>query len=265
MHSRATVLEALRLRDEHGLGARRVARLLGVSVGAVRDWHAGRVPRHSHQSLAAGPGRGACEECGHDEHRFGALPRDYVYLLGLYLGDGTISPHRRGVHRLRIFLDRKYPAIIDECAEAMATTMRASRVDRLLTPSNCYQVSSYSRSWPCLFPQHGPGMKHARRIWLVEWQRRLAQRWPEALLRGMIQSDGCRFQNNRGSSCTWSAPRYAFTNRSTDITSIFCTACDLLGLRWTAAFPSDERAAVSIYVSRKAEVARMDEFIGPKA
>ncbi len=48
-------------------------------------------------------------------------------------------------------------------------------------------------------------------------------------------------------------------------TSIFCTACDRLGLHWTAAFPKDETRAVTIYVSRKDDVARMDEFVGPKA
>jgi hypothetical protein len=62
----------------------------------------------------------------------------------------------------------------------------------------------------------------------------------------------------------WRHPRYAFANVSTDITSIFCSACDCLGLRWTAAFPKSETAAVTIYVSRKADVARLDEFIGPK-
>ena len=46
---------------------------------------------------------------------------------------------------------------------------------------------------------------------------------------------------------------------------IFCTACDQLGLRWTGSFPANETSAVTIYVSRKADVARMDEFIGPKA
>jgi hypothetical protein len=192
------------------------------------------------------------------------LPRAYVYLLGLYLGDGTISKHRRRVYRLRVFLDKKYPAIVSECARAMADVMLANRVDRLLTPSNCFQVSSYSKAWPCLFPQHGPGMKHTRRVWLAEWQQELAERWPEALLRGMVQSDGCRFTNTRGKSDTWSAPRYGFANVSTDVTSIFCTACDRLGLRWTAAFPRDESKAVTIYVSRKDDVARMDEFVGPK-
>lgn len=38
----------------------------------------------------------------------------------------------------------------------------------------------------------------------------------------------------------------------------------LPGLRWTAAFPKSEAAAVTIYLSRKADVARLDEFIGPK-
>lgn len=135
----------------------------------------------------------------------------------------------------------------------------------VLTVSNCFEVYSYSRAWPCLFPQHGPGTKHTRRIWLSRWQQRLAERWPESLIRGMIQSDGCRVQNNRGQSSSWSAPRYAFANMSTDLTSIFCTVCDRLGLRWTASFPSDESRTVSIYVSRKDDVARMDEFVGPKS
>lgn len=56
----------------------------------------------------------------------------------------------------------------------------------------------------------------------------------------------------------WSYPRYSFTNLSPDIRLIFTNACDLLGLRWTT-------SGVTVYVSRKADVDRMDEFIGPKA
>jgi hypothetical protein len=105
-------------------------------------------------------------------------------------------------------------------------------------------------------------MKHTRPIFLADWQQELAKRHPEQLLRGLIQSDGCRsYSTGRGG---WRQPRYAFSNRSTDITSIFCSACDCLGLRWTASFPKSESAAVSIYVSRKADVARLDEFVGPK-
>jgi hypothetical protein len=263
MHGRATVAEALRLRDEEGLGARRVARTLGVPLATIRDWHAGKLPAHSRPAVPGAPPN--CPRCGHHEHSFDQLPRIYVYLLGLYLGDGSISSHPRGVYKLRVFLDQKYPKIIDECAAAMKVVMPGNEVDRRLTESNCWEVYSYSRAWPCLLPQHGGGPKHTRRIWLAPWQQTLAERWPEALLRGLIQSDGCRFTNTRGRSDSWSAPRYSFTNRSSDVTSIFCTACDCLGLRWTAAFPSDQSKAISIYVSRKDDVARMDKFVGPKA
>jgi hypothetical protein len=262
VHSRETVAEALRLRDEERLGARRVARRLGLPVATVRDWHAGRLPR-SVRDLDGSEAGARCERCGHEEHRFAEPVERYVYLLGLYLGDGSIAQHPRRVFKLRVFLDKKYPGIVGECAAAMSMVMPANRVGRRLTTSNCWEVWSFSRSWPCLFPQHGPGKKHHRRIWLAEWQQQLAERWPEALVRGMVQTDGCRFMNTgRGG---WRHPRYEFKNMSSDLTSIFCTACDRLGLRWTAAFPSDEARGISIYVSRKADVARMDEFVGPKA
>src|SRR6186997_3051733 len=97
MHRADLVREARSLRKQ-GLGARRVARRLGLPVSTVRDWHAGKEPKR----------RRAVE--------IGDLGADYVYLLGLYLGDGTISAHPRDVYRLRISLDRKYPAIVEECA-----------------------------------------------------------------------------------------------------------------------------------------------------
>jgi hypothetical protein len=258
LHSGAVVAEALRLRDEDGLGARQVAHRLGIPLPTVRDWHAGKVPRN-YRLAAEGV---ICSSCGQNEHCVAELGPAYVHLLGLYLGDGSISKHLRGVFRLRVFLDKKYPQIVEECVESMQATVPGNKVHVLLTPSNCYSVSSYTRSWPCLFPQHGPGAKHTRPIFLADWQQRLAKRWPKHLIRGLIQSDGCRFVNTgRGG---WRNPRYVFSNVSTDITSIFCSACDCLGLRWTASFPTNESAAVSIYVSRKADVARLDEFVGPK-
>ncbi len=94
--------------------------------------------------------------CGQDEHHRSELGAAYVHLLGLYLGDGSISKHPRGVFRLRVFLDKKYPQIVEECVESMQTTVPDNKVHVLLTPSNCYSVSSYTRSWPCLsFPSTG--------------------------------------------------------------------------------------------------------------
>jgi len=105
------------------------------------------------------------------------------------------------------------------------------------------------------FPQHGPGRKHQRLIELADWQWSLAETDPELLLKGLIHSDGSRFIN---SGRNWSYPRYSFSNRSQDIRDIFCRTCDLLGVHYTF-------APHTVYVSRKADVARLDEFIGPKA
>jgi hypothetical protein len=183
-------------------------------------------------------------------------------LLGLYLGDGCVSAHRRNVFRLRVFLDLCYPKIIDECEAAMRAVVPRSKVHRLERMSTYVErdepshveVSSFSKAWPCVLPQHGPGMKHQRRIVLSDWQQGLVQRHPGLLLRGLIHSDGCRFINT---GTNWTCPRYSFSNKSDDIRRIFCDACDLMGLRYTF-------APRTIYISRKADVARLDEFIGPK-
>jgi hypothetical protein len=249
----AAVLEL----SAQGLGASAIAHRTGIPRGTVRAWVSGRVPRR-----VANRGD-SCDDCGGLAHRFADLPPAYVYLLGLYLGDGCISSHQRGVYRLRINLDLRYPGIVAECEEAIRTVDPGRRVHRLkrrssYTGSEEYthvEVSAYWKAWACLFPQHGPGRKHHRPIELVQWQRELVDRHPQLLLRGLIQSDGCRFINT---GRKWRHPRYSFSNRSDDILGIFRDACELLGLHWT-------NAGHTVYVSRKADVAALDRFIGPKA
>jgi hypothetical protein len=144
---------------------------------AVRDWVSGREPRRGRR-------RDGCPGCGGAIHDFSALPAAYVYLLGLYLGDGCIATHPRGVYKLRLALDAKYPGIIDEAARATALAMPASKVCQRLTPSNCVEVYSYSRAWPCLFPQHGAGPKHKRQIVLGNWQPELIEGRPDPSTQG---------------------------------------------------------------------------------
>jgi len=248
-HRVETVTQSLAL-AAGGLSASEVSRQLGVPRSTVRDWLAGRVPipaGHAH-------GAGTCANCG-GLHDLAELPAAYVYLLGMYLGDGCLSRHPRGVFKLRISLDERYPGIAAECERAILEVMPRNRVGRVLY-GGWREVYSYSKTWPCLFPQHGSGRKHEREIRLADWQRRVVERFPELLLRGLIHSDGCRFQNTgRG----WSHPRYAFANLSEGIKTIFCEACDLMDLHWTA---SGEK---TIYVSRKADVAVLDRFVGPKS
>ena len=178
----------------------------------------------------------------------------------MYLGDGHIAHAPRKVFALRIYLDRKYQGIVRECAEAMRTVMPSNKVGVVRhLHENVDKVQSYSRQWPCLFPQHGPGMKHTRPINLSNWQQAIVDRHTEALLRGLIHSDGCRSINtikHPKKTCVY--PRYLFSNRSDDILGIFCRACDQLGIDWRVMNPWN------ISVARRESIARLDEFIGPK-
>jgi hypothetical protein len=180
----------------------------------------------------------------------------YGYLLGLYLGDGWISSMPKGVFKLRIVLDMKYPEIIEECAEAMARMRHAARAaPGRVSRVGCIEVTSHWKHWPCLLPQHGSGRKHLRPIVLTAWQRQIATEYPERLLRGLIQSDGSRdlnFVNGKA------YPRYQFSNESLDIRNIFIDACERLGIHWT----TPTHKVVSI--SRRPDVDTLDGFIGPK-
>lgn len=248
MRSPEQVARVFELRQD-GLNCCEIARRVAIPRRTVQDWVSGRLPQH--RAVPEG-----CPHCGHPAHDFETSPAQYAYLLGMYLGDGCLSLAHRDVYRLRVVLDSRYPAIIAECASAISAVMPRNRVHLLKRRGErCVEVSSWSKAWPCLFPQHGPGKKHMRTIELADWQTCLVTRDPELLLRGLIHSDGCRFQNT---GRNWSHPRYAFSNVSADIKRIFCEACELLGLHWTAA------GKKTIYVSRVADVARMDEFIGPK-
>lgn len=192
--------------------------------------------------------------CGaaHDQSSLHAA--SYAYLLGLYLGDGCISRDRR-TWRLRITLDQKYPVIIEQCRAAIDASMPGQHAAIVQCPKGCVQVSHYSKHWPCLFPQHGPGRKHSRKIALEPWQQDLVDQATEDFLRGLIHSDGCRVvANDRGVASI----RYNFTNRSEDILGLFTAALDSLDIPWTRSTDY----VVSIY--RKAATARLDEFIGPK-
>lgn len=237
-HSPSDVETAVSLAGT-GLPASAIAARTGIPRGTVRDWLAGRIP--------ASAGRYEVEPQ--------ALPPAYVYLLGLYLGDGCISAHPRGVYKLRLALDSAYPGIIASAGDAMRAVMPANRVGRSVR-TGYDEVYCYSKAWPALFPQHGPGKKHERKIELASWQRELVELRPQDFLKGLIHSDGCRFMNT---GRDWSYPRYSFSQTSNDIRGMFCDACDLLDVHWTWAPPN------TIYVSCKADVAALDRFIGPKA
>jgi hypothetical protein len=229
-----------------------VARAIGADRSTVRYW----------RDHPIDPSRIVCPIC--DPASDGLHPDRhlaYAYLLGAYLGDGYLAAHARSVYKLSVFCTTDYPMIFMAIAATMRVVMPRNKVMLALKDQGgCVVVYAYSKHWPCLFPQHGAGLKHQRDIRLEPWQRAIVEAHPRALLRGLIHSDGSRFINRvRVAGKAYEYPRYNFSNESRQIRTIFCDACDALGIEWAY------MNASNISVARRASVAELDEFIGPKA
>jgi hypothetical protein len=188
----------------------------------------------------------------------------YAYLLGLYLGDGHIVV-RGASAGFRLSLDDRYPDVVDEAITAIRRVLPKAAVSeysrgeaRLVILHTC------NVNLPFAFPQHGAGRKHERPIELLDWQAELCREHPQALIRGLLHSDGCRTINRfsvdlpSGRVGEYAYARYFFSNLSADIRRIFCDHCELLGIRWS------QSNARNISVSDRRSVALLDSFVGPK-
>ncbi|MFJ6481227.1 helix-turn-helix domain-containing protein [Streptomyces sp. NPDC091682] len=233
----------------NGRSVNSVSKETGISRSAIRAWRS-RVeplPRLLNQAApCAGP----------------ADTASYAYLLGLYLGDGCISPHPRGGQYLRIACADAWPGLIELCRAAILAVRPGDKV-YVLQRQGCVAVTSYGRHWTCLFPQHGPGRKHERRIILEGWQQEIVDAHPWDFLRGLIHSDGCRITNwTVRNGKRYEYPRYFFTNKSDDIRRLCTDTLTKVGVRWTVLARGSDPLNVS--VARKDSVALMDAHIGPK-
>lgn len=175
--------------------------------------------------------------------------------FGLYLGDGHIVRTSRS-DRLRLFLDTRYEQILTESRALLCRCFPTHRVGRFTTGKGTTTILSvYSTHLACLFPQHGPGMKHERMIVVEDWQAGIVAANPWRFLRGLIRSDGCAFINRTGRYAYLS---YEFSNRSSQIRDLFMDACDRVGVEYRP-YPR----YVRIY--RRPSVALMEEHVGLKA
>jgi hypothetical protein len=229
-----------------GIDDSEIARRLGVARTTVRDW---RRPRYARKYAVV-----ACERCWRPTRPVDFAPADYAELLGLYLGDGYIGALPR-TERLRIFLDARYPAIVDETEALLQRCFPANRIGRLSRHSGAMAVLwVYHGHLSCLFPQHGTGKKHERPIVLEPWQEELVAAAPWAFLKGCIRSDGCVFVNRTG---RYRYLSYDFTNQSADIRGLFARVCASVGVDCR---PAGDR--VRIY--RRAGVELLREHVGIK-
>jgi hypothetical protein len=177
------------------------------------------------------------------------------------LGDGSIARARRGVFTLQIVNDARYEQLNDEIAETIKR-VKPTASPCLRGGGGAIQIEARWKHWPCVFPQHGPGRKHLRRIELEDWQLEIVAKYPEQLVRGLMHSDGCRIVNwasRPGREKRYHYIRYQFSNKSDDIRKILTDALDLLGIAWR------QSRWDTVAVSRKEAVAALDVFVGAKA
>jgi hypothetical protein len=152
--------------------------------------------------------------------------------------------------------------LIEQCATAIEEV--SGRVTYRVAHQGCHEVLGLWKHWPCLFPQHGPGREHERRIELADWQQAMVAADPRPLVRGLLHSDGWRGSNWTkrtvgGTAKRYTYPRYQFSNVSDDIRRIFTDGLDLLGIAWR------QNNWNSISIARREAVAALDEFVGPKS
>jgi len=182
-------------------------------------------------------------------------PESYAELLGLYLGDGHITRMARS-DRLRLFLDAKYPEVVDESEALLRAVFPDNRVGRTLAGARAdgRPVGLLSASQVPL-PAAWDGKKHERSIALETWQQDLVDRAPWAFLRGCIRSDGCVFLNRTG---PYEYLSHDFANLSQDILDLFVATCHHVGLR-------PRRYTKRCRMYRRADVAAVLERVGLKA
>lgn len=234
-----------------GLSDREIASATGVNRATVRNWRVAATPPEfilrSERVASWTVVDGA----------------SYSYLLGAYLGDGTVCV-QKGIW-LQIVNDRRYPGVTAEILSAMGVIF-PGRPPRK-HPSSCGESDVLCVSHPAVlraFPQHGPGRKHLRPIILADWQLELTHTHPGALVRGLIHSDGCRVLNRfktklpSGRVAEYEYIRYFFSNHSADIRQIFRDHCALLGIRVTQ---SNHR---NLTVSHRNSVGILEKIVGPK-
>jgi hypothetical protein len=240
---------------ESGLNDCEVSRRLGIARSTVRDW---RRPTYVSRREWAMEN---CPRCWEAVRPMRFKPADYSELLALYLGDGYISNHAR-TQRLRIALDTKYLGIIADCKSLLERCFPTNPVGEVTAHGGTMVfVSLYSRHLACLFPQHGAGLKHQRRLILEPWQARIVEAEPWPFIRGCIRTDGCSFINRTGA---YEYLSYQFSNMSADLIRLFVEACTRVGV--TTRVNQSRRTGIwDVRINRRGSVALMEEHVGLKS
>lgn len=231
-----------------------ISRLLGISRPTIRDI-VKRYPGGVSQLAEEADLKFAQCRFESDRHYQFLIEKgkQYSYLLGIYLGDGYIDKQPR-TYRLRVFQNSKYTDMIDRIKKTIEDIFPKNKVKCFKQKkANCVTICCYSNSLPFIFPQHGSGKKHDRDIKLEEWQREIVDGNSVEFIRGLIESDGCRYTVKK-----YLRTIYSFSNKSSDIKELFKYYCEKIGI----SFAHSEKSNKIVFINKKKDVLRLDELFG---
>lgn len=176
----------------------------------------------------------------------------YNYILGLYLGDGCISSHKMS-YKLRIAQDNKYPKSITDIENILKSFFPNNIF--ICKPKGCTVIGIYDKNLPLYFPQHDTGKKHDRPIILSDYQRENLDYLN--LMSGLWMSDGSYYIAQKKYEC------YNFTNKSTDIISLFEECLTNFSIAYRKRMKKD--GVWIIEITKKSEVVKMKDIVGTKS
>ncbi len=209
---------------EEGMNKSDISRRLNIPRGTLKHWLNPRprktnIPRNSYSPII-----------DFDHYLNSSEKRAaYSFTLAVYLCDGCISEYKTfRAPSMRLTNDSKYPKNTEEWIQKLKTVLPNNSVSMFKKKcSNCYVVSTYSKKLIDLFPQHGSGRKHNRKLLFADWQIKIIREFPEEFIRGCIQSDGCiYFQKVSGKVYK----RYSFCNMSEDIIDLVLMSLSFVGI-----------------------------------
>lgn len=181
----------------------------------------------------------------------------YSYILGCYLGDGHISQLAR-TQRLRIFSGTAHPSIIKDQVNALNVLFDNVVNNKKSNTSNMEVIRVHNTQLDIYFPQHGLGKKHDRDVSLKQWQQDLIDKELECFVKGLIDTDGCLYDNGRyvkhNGEKTY-LPSYQFTNKSKDVLKMYTDTLDKLGIHYT--YVPKKCGSVNVFTRNRVDVQKL--------
>lgn len=242
---------------EEGFNKSQISKLTAIPRGTVRDI----IKRYNGYVSQLAEEVDSKSTCWGFESLRSYQLKSYSYLLGMYLGDGYIVKEPR-TYKLRVFLDKKYPLVIEKVKSSMNDIFPQNKVG-MVYYSGHVEVNFYSKGIIRLFPQYGLGKKHERDVSLSEEQREIVKKYPWDFLNGLLHSDGSRDENYSSKYKKKTYARYLFTNKSQDICESFRFICNLLEIEFKE--HSKRKDDIRIFsIAKKEFVKKIDKNGGKK-